>query len=223
MVDVRVSTGDILMGVDALEFLQRRGLPALRSKAACQPEEAIDAGREIGYPVALKLSSPDILHKTEVKGVLLDLRDEAGVKEGFERLLTEVTSLVPTARMEGVVVQEMGKGTEVIIGAIHDAQFGPVIMFGLGGIFVEVLADVSFRVIPIEKKDAREMIREIRGFPILSGARGDHADLEPIETLLVEVSSIVNNSPEISEMDLNPVFVNAQGCAICDARIKMKG
>lgn len=223
MVDVRVSTGDILMGVDALEFLQRRGLPALRSKAACQPEEAIDAAREIGYPVALKLSSPDILHKTEVKGVLLDLRDEAEVKEGFERLLTEVTSLVPTARMEGVVVQEMGKGTEVIIGAIHDAQFGPVIMFGLGGIFVEVLADVSFRVIPIEKKDAGEMIREIRGFPILSGARGDQADLEAIETLLVEVSSIANNSPEISEMDLNPVFVNAQGCAICDARIRMKG
>ena len=223
MIDVRVSTGDILMGVDALEFVQRRGLPALRSKAACQPEEAIDAAREIGCPVALKVSSPDILHKTEVKGVLLDLRDEAEVKEGFERLLTEVTSLVPTARMEGVVVQEMGKGTEVIIGAIHDAQFGPVIMFGLGGIFVEVLADVSFRVIPIEKKDAREMIREIRGFPILSGARGDQADLEATETLLVEVSSIVNNSPEISEIDLNPVFVNAQGCAICDARIRMKG
>jgi acyl-CoA synthetase (NDP forming) len=125
--------------------------------------------------------------------------------------------------MEGVVVQDMGKGTEVIIGAIHDAQFGPVLMFGLGGIFVEVLADVSFRVIPIEKKDAREMIREIRGFPILSGARGDQADLEAVETLLVEVSSIMNNSPEITEIDLNPVFVNAQGCAICDARIRMKG
>ncbi|MBW2040312.1 MAG: acetate--CoA ligase family protein [Deltaproteobacteria bacterium] len=214
---------EILIGMDALEFLQHRGFPALRSEAARQPQEAIDAAQEIGFPVALKISSPDILHKTEVKGVLVDLRDEAEVKEGFERLWTEVISLRPEARIEEVVVQEMGRGREVIIGATHDTQFGPVIMFGLGGIFVEVLQDVSFRVIPIEGKDAQEMIRELRGFPILSGARGGEVNLEAIGALLLRVSSLVNNSPDIREMDLNPVFVNAKGCAISDARIRMKG
>jgi acyl-CoA synthetase (NDP forming) len=214
---------DILMGVDALEFLRERGLPVLRSTAVRHAQEAIDAAKEIGFPVAMKISSPDILHKTEVKGVLLDLRDESEVGEGFERLLTEVTSRQPGTQIEGFVVQEMNKGAEVIIGAIHDPQFGPVMMFGLGGIFVEVFKDISFRVIPIEKKDAQEMISELRSSSILSGARGGEFNVQAIETLLLQVSSLVDASSEIREMDLNPVFVNAKGCTICDARIKMGG
>lgn len=218
-----VERGDILLGTDALEFLRQHGFPVLQSKAAHQPQEAIDAAQEIGFPVALKISSPDILHKTEAKGVLVDIRDEREVRVGFERLWTEVTSLHPEARIEGMVVQEMGRGREVIIGTIHDPQFGPVIMFGLGGIFVEVLRDVSFRVIPIDGKDAREMIRELRSFPILRGARGGEVNLEAIETLLLRISSLVDGSADIRELDLNPIFVNEEGCAICDARIRMRG
>jgi acyl-CoA synthetase (NDP forming) len=211
------------MGVDALAFLQERGLPVLRSTAVRHAQEAIDAAKEIGFPVAVKISSPDILHKTEVKGVVLNLRDESEVEEAFEQLLTEVASRQPGARIEGVMVQEMGKGTEVIIGAIHDPQFGPVMMFGLGGIFVEVFKDISFRVIPIEKKDAQEMISELRGTAILSGARGGEINLRAIETHLLQISSLVHASSEIREMDCNPVFVNAKGCTICDARIMMGG
>lgn len=218
-----VERGDILLGTDALEFLRQHGFPVLQSKVAHQPLEAIDAAQEIGFPVALKISSPDILHKTEAKGVLVDIRDEREVRMGFETLWTEVTSLHPEARVEGMVVQEMGRGREVIIGTIHDAQFGPVIMFGLGGIFVEVLRDVSFRVIPIDGNDAREMISELRSFPILHGARGGEVNLEAIETLLLRISSLVDGSADIRELDLNPIFVNEEGCAICDARIRMRG
>jgi acyl-CoA synthetase (NDP forming) len=223
MMDGKGPYRDILMGVDALGFLRERGLPVLRSTAVRHAQEAIDAAKKIGFPVAMKISSPDILHKTEVKGVVLDLRDESEVGEGFEQLWTDVASLLPGARIEGLMVQEMGKGTEVIIGTIHDPQFGPVMMFGLGGIFVEVFKDISFRVIPIEKHDAQEMISELRSSSILSGARGGEINLQAIETLLLKISSLVDASSEIREMDLNPVFVNAQGCTICDARIKMGG
>jgi len=208
-----------LMSMDALIFLQGQGLPILRTMFAGQMSEALHAARKIGFPVVLKISSPHIVHKTDVNGVLLDLRNELEVQQGFERLHDGVAALRPDAMLEGVVVQEMGRGTEIIIGALRDPQFGPCLMVGLGGIFVEVMRDVAFRVVPIERKDARQMITELKGFPILGGARGRETSVEAIESLLVQVSSLVNTFPEIAEMDLNPVFVNAAGCWLCDARI----
>jgi len=213
----------LLVGIDAFEFLRKEGFPLLRTRLAQSVDEAVQLAKEIGFPISLKVSSPDVIHKSDLGGVKVGLRDEEQVRGAFQEIADAFRAMSASGKFEGVLVQEMGKGTEVIIGAIHDPQFGPVIMFGLGGIFVEVVRDVSFRLIPIERKDAYEMIREIKGFPILSGARGEKVDLEAIEVILMQVSSLVIDSSQIVEMDLNPVFANDQGCAICDARIKMKG
>jgi len=211
-----------LLEPEAKTICAEYGIPVPRFKIASDPEEAVEFAEEIGYPVVLKIVSPDVLHKTDVGGVLLNVLDADGVREGFKRILDTVRGHVPNARVIGVLVEEMApKGVaEVIVGAIKDPQFGQTLMFGLGGVFVEILKDVTFRIAPIDEREAHEMIKEIKAYPILEGYRGQPpADVDTIAKILVNASRLVIDHPEVKEMDLNPIIVYERGAKTVDARI----
>jgi acyl-CoA synthetase (NDP forming) len=178
-----------------------------------------------GYPVAVKLASHQIVHKTEIGGVQLNLRDEQAVRQAFETITTNLIHTNQAEAMEGVLVQPMVTGgVELMIGVTHDPLFGPLIAFGLGGIHVEILGDVQFRITPLTDRDAAEMVRGIKGYRLLTGYRGHPpVDLEALEEVLLRLSRLVEEIPEISELDLNPVFALSpgQGCRIVDARIRL--
>ena len=197
------------------------GLPVTRFVVSKTEEEAVDSAREIGFPVVLKIVSPQVLHKSDAGGVLIDIGDEDRVRAGYNRILENVRAKVPDAEITGILVQEMApSSTEVIVGSTKDPTFGPTIMFGLGGIFVEILRDVAFRLAPITQADAEEMIREIRSYKILEGARGmPRADQEAIAEILLNTSRMLVECPEIKELDMNPVLVYEKGAKIVDARI----
>ena len=211
-----------LLEPEAKTICAEYGIPVPRFKIASDPEEAVEFAEKIGYPVVLKIVSPDVLHKTDVGGVLLNVLDADGVREGFKRILDTVRGHVPNARVIGVLVEEMApKGVaEVIVGAIKDPQFGQTLMFGLGGVFVEILKDVTFRIAPIDEREAHEMIKEIKAYPILEGYRGQPpADVDTIAKILVNASKLVIDHPEVKEMDLNPIIVYERGAKTVDARI----
>jgi acetyl-CoA synthetase (ADP-forming) len=211
-----------LLEPEAKELCKAYGLPVGVWKIIKTADEARTAGREIGYPLVMKIVSPDIIHKSDVGGVILNIKDGKEAAEAFRRIegIRERTG----CRLEGALVEKMAKqGTETIIGAKRDPQFGPVILFGLGGIFVEIFKDVSFRVAPITKEDAMEMITELKAYPILKGIRGrSPSDVEAVAASLLKVSSMVMDLPEIKELDLNPTIVYEKGCRIVDARVIMK-
>ena len=211
----------ILTEVESKEALAEAGVPVAASRLARTRDEAVAAAREAGFPAVLKIVSPQITHKSDVGGVKLNLNSPEEVASAFDEIVAAARRAAPDAAIEGASVQKMAPaGTEVIVGVSQDPQFGPVLMFGLGGVLVEVLKDVAFRIIPIEKRDAHQMIREIKGFPLLEGYRGQPpADLEALENLLLLVSSFVEQHPEVSELDLNPIFAYADGAMAVDARI----
>jgi acyl-CoA synthetase (NDP forming) len=211
----------LLTEVESKQVLHEAGIPVALAVAARDARKAAAAAEKAGYPVVLKIVSPDVAHKSDVGGVRLGLDSKEEVEEAFEEIMADVKAAQPDARIEGVAVQKMAPaGTEVIVGMRKDAQFGPVLMFGLGGILVEVLKDVAFRIVPLEPKDARQMVREIKGFPVLEGVRGQApADLEALEKLILKVSEFVEAHPEIKELDLNPVFAYSDGVIAVDARI----
>jgi acyl-CoA synthetase (NDP forming) len=169
----------------------------------------------------LKIVSPQITHKSDVGGVALNLASADEVGAAFDRVVASAKQHEPNATIDGVAVQRMEKqGVEVIIGMTKDPQFGPVLMFGLGGVLVEVLKDVAFRVVPLDARDARQMVHEIKGYPLLEGYRGhDPADVAKLEQLLLKVSAFVEAHPEVAELDLNPVFAYKDGAIAVDARI----
>ncbi|HEV8574622.1 MAG TPA: acetate--CoA ligase family protein [Dehalococcoidia bacterium] len=211
----------LLTEIEAKQVLHEAGIPVALAVLARDAKEAVKAAEKTGFPVVLKVVSADVVHKSDVGGVRLGLESKEDVEEAFEEIMEAVKAAQPQARMEGVAVQKMAPaGTEVIVGMSKDPQFGPVMMFGLGGILVEVLKDVAFRIVPLEPKDARQMVREIKGFPVLEGVRGQPpADLAALEDLIIKVSAFVEAHPEIEEMDLNPVFAYADGALAVDARI----
>jgi len=210
-----------LLEPEAKTVCMKYGIPVTKFKVASSKEEAVKFAEEIGYPVVLKIVSPDIIHKSDVGGVMLNLQSAKEVGKAYDRMIENVKKQKPEAKILGVSVQEMAPpSTEVIVGAIKDPQFGPTLMFGLGGIFVEVLKDVTFRVAPITEEDAKEMIREIKAYPILEGFRGaPPADIEAIVQILVNTSRLMMENPEISELDLNPIIVYEDGAKTVDARI----
>ncbi len=212
--------GELLLSVDAITFLEERGFPVLKSLLAKDEDEAAGKAGEIGFPVTLKLSSPDVIHKTEVSGIRTCLRDETEVRQAFREMAGAFASGNPDKRLDGVMVQKHGGGVEVIAGMLIDPQFGPVLMFGLGGVFVEAMKDVSFRLVPIDAFDAKDMVEELKGYAVLKNPRSGSIDLGAIEDFLFRISHFLENHPEIQEMDLNPVFVSSHGVEICDARIK---
>jgi acyl-CoA synthetase (NDP forming) len=212
---------NVLTEIESKNVLAEAGIPVAAAELATSPAEAADIAARLGFPAVLKIVSPDVTHKSDVGGVKIGLKDADEVMTAYEAIVATVKKLQPQARIEGVAVQRMAPaGTEVIVGMSKDPQFGPVLMFGLGGIFVEVLQDVAFRIVPLEPHDARQMIREIKGFPVLQGVRGQNpANLESLERLLLQLSAFVETHPEIEELDLNPVFAYKDGCIAVDARI----
>ncbi len=213
----------LLLGLEAFRFLEGEGFSVLKTLGARNEEEAARAASEIGFPVALKIDSPDVVHKTETGGIRVSLRDETEVKGAFADIVADFTSANPGKRLNGVIVQGHGSGVELIMGTLTDDQFGPVLMCGLGGVFVEALEDVSFRLIPLAARDAKEMIEDLQGYKVLKNPRGQTIDLAAVQDLVLQVSRLVEAHPEVREMDLNPVFVSSNGVRICDARIKFRG
>jgi len=184
-------------------------------------EKAIEIGNAMGYPLAMKVVSPDIIHKSDAGGIKLGLNNHEDIKTAFNEIVTNAEKVVKKEKILGTLISPMAKkGQECIIGMIRDAQFGPVIMFGLGGIFVEVLKDVSFRIAPLATEDIDEMVKEIKGYKILTGIRGEkQKDIEAIKDILARLSEIVIDNPEIKEIDLNPVIVHEKGASIVDSRV----
>ena len=212
-----------LSEVEAKQLLGAAGIPVIETRLATTKEEAAAIAGELGYPVALKIVSPQITHKSDAGGVKLGLASAEEVAAAYDAIVASAKAAQPDATIDGVAVQRMAAGgVEVIVGMTTDAQFGPVLMFGLGGVLVEVLKDVAFRVVPITHRDARQMMREIQGFPLLQGYRGQEpADMEALEDLLLKLSSFVEAHPELAELDLNPVFAYPKGAVAVDARITL--
>ena len=211
----------LLSEVEAKQMLAEAGVNVTETRLATSIDEAALHATELGYPVALKVVSDTITHKTDVGGVELGVADEDALRAACQRIHERVTAAAPNADVQGVSVQPMAEaGAEVILGITQDQQFGPVLMFGLGGVFVEVLKDVAFRIVPLEPRDASEMVREIQGFPVLEGFRGTPAaNLDAIESMLLQLSEFAEANPEIAELDLNPVFARPDGAVAVDARI----
>ncbi|MGD1118147.1 MAG: acetate--CoA ligase family protein [Dehalococcoidales bacterium] len=218
---VRKQGRDILTEIEAKQVFQEAGVKTVETRLASTQKEALAMCSQIGYPVVLKIASPDITHKSDAGGVKVGLKNEAEVKQAYRDIMASVKEKYPAAKIEGVSVQNMARpGIEIIVGMYKDKQFGPVIMFGLGGIFVEVLKDVSFRLIPILPWDAVQMIKEIKGYALLNGYRGQEpADIPSLEGVLLKVSALVEKTPEIKEIDLNPVFAYKDSAVAVDARI----
>jgi acetate---CoA ligase (ADP-forming) len=216
-----------LSAEDTRKALAALALP-LSPGAVCRtPDDAAQLAREIGFPVAVKLASRQIVHKTEVGGVRLNLHDEAAVRQAFGDIQARLAREDKLDAMDGVIVQPMiSSGVELMAGVTEDPLFGPLVAFGLGGIYVEVLEDVCFRITPLTDRDAYEMVRSIRGYRLLEGYRGHPpADIPAIEELLLRLSRLVEEVPQISEIDLNPFFALSpgHGCRIIDARIRIAG
>jgi acetate---CoA ligase (ADP-forming) subunit beta len=211
----------LLTEIEAKIIFNSLGIPAVETSLAVSDEEAVKTSNRLGYPVVLKIVSPDITHKSDVGGVKLGLKNSDEVAEAYRTIMSVVKGRFPEARIEGVSVQNMAKpGIEVVVGMTKDAQFGPVIMFGLGGILVEILKDVSFKVVPLTPKDAREMIKEIKGYKLLNGYRGQEpVNLAILEDILLRLSDFCEKTPEIKEVDLNPIFARSDSAIAVDARI----
>ena len=209
---------NILTENEAKKLLSRYGIPVTTGRIAGNPDEAYDIAVDLGTPVAMKISSPDIPHKSDAGGVVLNVKKE-DVRMTYDEIISRIRKTVPQADIEGILVQQMApSGHEIIVGLKKDAQFGHALMFGLGGIFVEVYKDVSFRVVPIEMKDALLMISEIKGYPILKGIRGKKpADIDAIARVLICVSELAEKE-NIIELDINPLIVNESGAVAVDAR-----
>jgi acetate---CoA ligase (ADP-forming) len=218
----RVTMGD----TEAQAVMEAYGIQLPKSVLAKTPEEAVAAADSIGYPVVMKIASPDILHKTDIGGVKVNINSANDVRDAFDLIVYRAKKHMPDATIWGVQVQQMVKGgREVIIGVNRDPQFGPLLMFGLGGIYVEALKDVTFRVAPIDRREAREMIPEIRSYNLLRGVRGEKpADLEAVADTLVRISQLVTDFPEIVEMDINPlmVFESGRGVLGIDMRLALQ-
>jgi len=212
---------NVLTEIEAKELLKQAGVSVVDTKLVTSGEEAISISQQFGFPVVLKIASPDVVHKSDAGGVKLGLKTSKQVGKAYDDILKAIKKQYPEARIQGVAVQKMARpGVEVIIGVSKDAQFGPVIMFGLGGILVEILKDVSFRIVPLTQRDAREMIREIKGYPLLEGYRGQEpVDVANLEELVLKVSNFVEQNPEVEELDLNPIFAYSDGAVAVDARI----
>lgn len=210
-----------LLEPEAKTVCHEYGIPITKFKVAKNETEAVKFAKEIGFPIVLKIVSPDVIHKFDVGGVVLNLNSEAEVRDAYNKILENVKQHKPDAKVLGIMVQEMApQSTEVIVGATKDPQFGPALMFGLGGIFVEVLKDVAFRIAPISESDAKEMITEVKAYPILKGYRGQPpVDIDAIVKILLNTSKLVMEHSEIKELDLNPILVYEKGAKTVDARI----
>jgi acetyltransferase len=227
VLDASLAAGRAELGeAEAREIVTAYGFRVPRSIEARTEAEAVEAAQQLGFPVVLKVSSPDILHKSDVGGVRLGLQNAEDVRRGCRDILEDVRRRAPKADVRGVLVQEMIRGgREVILGVSRDPQFGPLVMVGLGGIYVEILKDVVFRLAPVSEEEAREMLSELKSYALLGGARGEKpADVEAIVKSIQRVSQLVVDFPQIAEMDINPLvaFPEGQGAVALDARMALR-
>jgi len=210
-----------LLETEAKELLKEYGIPVPDFKLIKSEDEITELAKEINFPIVMKIVSPDIIHKTDAGGVKVGIKDEKEAKTAYQDIIYKVKKYKKEAKISGVIAYSMiPQETEIIIGMMKDHCFGPTIMFGLGGIFVEILKDISFRILPLKERDAEEMISEIKGYKILKGIRGEEPkDIEAIKDLLLKISQLTLDNPEINEIDLNPVFVFNKGLQVVDARM----
>jgi acyl-CoA synthetase (NDP forming) len=210
-----------LLEPEAKAICMEYGIPVTKFKVALNENEAAKYADEVGYPVVLKIVSPDIIHKSDAGGVMVSLKNPAEVRDAYKKILENVKKYKSDAKIVGILVQEMApQSTEVIVGAIKDPQFGQTVMFGLGGIFVEILKDVNFRIAPLTADDAKEMITQLKAYPLLKGYRNTPpADIDALISILCSTSRLVMDNPEIKELDLNPVMAYQKGAKTVDARI----
>jgi len=213
-----------LLENEAKDILKACGLDVPEYKLAKTIDEAVEYAKEIGYPVVLKIVSEDIIHKSDIGGVKVGIKNEEELKNAYREIMYRAKKSYPEANIRGILVNEMvEKGVETIIGSSEDPQFGPVIMFGLGGIYVEVLKDVAFRVAPIDKEDALEMINDIKSYPLLYGVRGEkRKDINSLAENISVLSHLTYEISEIVEIDINPLMVLEEGCKVVDARMTLK-
>lgn len=207
---------------EAKKVLKEYQIPTTKEKLATTLSEARKYAEEIGPPIVLKIVSPDILHKTDAHLVEVNLSLEE-IEKSFKEIMKRAKKYKSKVRIEGILVQQMvNKRREIVIGVIKDPQFGHAIMFGLGGIFVEVLNDVSFRIIPLDKEDAKELITEVKGYPILKGLRGEKpVDINSLIDIIIKTSKLVQENPEIQELDMNPILVDEEGAVVVDTLISV--
>jgi acyl-CoA synthetase (NDP forming) len=212
---------DLLTEIESKNLLHAAGVPVELAVLCDSAEKAVEAAQSAGYPVVLKIVSPDITHKSDVGGVKVGLNDADEVAGAYADIVASARKAVPDADISGVAVQHMApSGTEIIVGMTTDDQFGPVLMFGLGGVMVEVMKDVAFRIVPLEERDALQMIDEIKGRAVLDGVRGQSAaDTGAIADVLLKVSAFVESEPRVREIDLNPIMVYPEGAVAVDARV----
>jgi len=212
-----------LLEHESYDVLQAYRFPVIKSILAQNESQAVEAAQKIGFPVVMKISSPDILHKFDYGGVKLNLKNKPEVRKAYNEILENILKRKPDANIGGILVEEMAlQGKEIILGMNRDPQFGPILMFGLGGIYVEALEDVTFRLAPIRELTAKMMITKTKTYKILEGFRGEPAyDIEAIAECLKKLSQLVIDFEDIKELDLNPLIVyeKGKGCSIVDARI----
>lgn len=215
------STTPILDEIRCKTVLKGAGLKVTMPVLAASRKEAVAEAEKIGYPVAMKIVSPQITHKSDIGGVKLKIQNKAQVGIAYDEIIDAARKKAPKAVIEGVSIQRMAEpGLELVMGMTKDPQFGPMLMFGLGGTAVEVLKDVAFRIVPLTGEDARDMIRQIKGYPLLAGYRGQPAvDINYLEELLMKMSAFIEENPEIKEMDINPLIAHKKGATAVDARI----
>jgi acetyl-CoA synthetase (ADP-forming) len=212
-----------LLEFEARQVLGQYKIPLAKWGLAKKVIDATTLSKKIGFPVTLKIVSRDIVHKADVGGVLLNLNSEKEVEQAFNQIIKNVKKYKPKARIDGILVQKMIKdGQEIIVGGKKDPQFGQILMFGGGGVLVELLEDVAFRVVPVSKKDADEMMQETKFYQILNGFRGKKYDVNSVLDILLKTSKLLEQNPEIIELDLNPVIVCQKNAFAVDARIAVE-
>jgi len=222
---VKTDRRTVLTEFESKKLLERAGIPVVETRLVRTKRETISVSKEMGFPVVLKIASPDIVHKSDSGGVKLGIANATQASKAYSEIMSSIKQRYSSAIIHGLTVQKMAPpGIEVIVGMSKDPQFGPVLMFGLGGILVELLKDVSFRIVPVTKRDAAEMIREIKGYPLLEGYRGQEpANIDALQDIIVRVSQFVERTPEIKELDLNPIFAYRDKAVSVDARIVLEG
>jgi acetate---CoA ligase (ADP-forming) len=226
VLQMHIRTGQLQMGeVDAKEILRAYNFNILDGNLAKTADEAVDIAERIGYPLVLKISSPDIIHKSDFGGVRINLANSEQVRDAFDLMMLRIQRRAPNAYIRGAYVEKMGpRGREVILGMTRDPQFGPMLMFGLGGIFVEVMKDVTFHLAPITAEEAMQMLKGTRSYALLKGARGQApVDLQAIASALQRISQLTTDYEEISELDINPFIVGPVGMQpyVADARMTL--
>lgn len=217
---IRSQKRNILTVEESRKILEFYKIPFVKSELVKKEEDVVHVSSKIGYPLVLKIVSPQIIHKTDVGAIITDIKNEKELRKGFRKIVRNVKRKIRKAKIDGVLIQKMVEdGQQVIIGGKKDPQFGQIIMFGLGGIFVEVFEDVSFRIVPISRFDAEQMIQDIKGYRVLKGFRGKKYDVKALTDVLLKVSKLLEENQEIQELDINPIIVSSRGAVAVDARV----